>query len=177
MIFEVTSESHTILNPDVTNTEGVVTMILTGDSQNSVGKYINIPQVTGNIVITATAKSSSSGTTGTSNISMIHNSAVDDDGSFYSADMYARSNMIDVSNYSSVTINVSISYTPFYYEIVNIALYDSSKKLLNMEFLGDQGKTSYTTNLSSNVAYMTFDVFVDDDDDPDITATMEYTYR
>lgn len=174
MIFEVTSGQNGILNPGVTNTEGVVTVT---PSKAKDERTINISNVTGDIVITATAKNSSSGTTGTSNVSIIHNSAVDEDGTFYSADMYARSNMIDVSNYSSVTINVSISYTPFYYEIVNIALYDSSKKLLNMEFLGDQGETSYTTNLSSNVAYIAFDMFVDDDDDPNITATMEYIYR
>lgn len=115
-----------------------------------------------------------SGTTGTSNISMIHNSGVDEDGSFYSATMYARSNKVNVSEYSSITISVTVN-TIFDYEIGYIALYDSSQNCVDV--ISVEGGTSYTTALSSNVAYMAFDMFVDDDDDPNITATMKYTYR
>ena len=105
---------------------------------------------------------------------MIHNSGVDEDGSFYSATMYARSNKVNVSEYSSITISVTVN-TIFDYEIGYIALYDSSQNCVDV--ISVEGGTSYTTALSSNVAYMAFDMFVDDDDDPNITATMKYTYR
>ena len=118
--------------------------------------------------------SGNSGTTGTSNISMRHNSGVDYDGSFYNATMYARSNKINVSEYSSITISVRMN-TIFDYELGYLALYDSSQNCVDV--ISIEGGTSYTTNLSSNVAYIAFDMFVDDDDDPNITATMKYTYR
>ena len=107
---------------------------------------------------------------------MIHNKAIDDDGSFYNATMYARSNKINVSEYSSITISVSVN-TIFDYELTYLAFYDSSQNCIDITFLGGRGRTSYTTALASNVAYIAFDVFVDDDDDPNITATMKYTYR
>lgn len=55
MIFEVTTESHTILNPGVTNTSGVVTVSPLNEGKDE--RIISISKVTGDIVITATAVS------------------------------------------------------------------------------------------------------------------------
>ena len=156
MIFEVTSGQNGILNPGVTNTEGVVTVT---PSKAKDERTINISKVTGDIVITATTVTTD--TTVSEEVLTLYQGYPKQNSSSYDGDESSVSTSpIDITNLKSLTVTITQSSDDSVY-LMYMNEYDENKLFIGDNYVGQSmSLKTYTLSESDLNNYRTLDTYL-----------------